>query len=146
VATVRPAQPKDAHAVLALVAGLGSRDVGDDPDPQRQVFLDHLAFDETVVLVAEEDGVLAGIANLWIRPRLNWITPEAWLADLIVHPDHRRQGVARALVDACVREARRRQCHRVVLESASHRDDAHGFYEAYGFLDGGRRYQLALGP
>jgi ribosomal protein S18 acetylase RimI-like enzyme len=144
VPTVRLAQPKDAEAVLALIAALGGRDVADDPEPQRQVFLDYLAFDDVVVLVAEEDGVPAGVASLWIRPRLNWTTPEAWVADLVVHPDYRRRGVASELVDACVREARRRKCHRVVLESASHRGDAHAFYDAYGFVRGGRRYQLVL--
>jgi ribosomal protein S18 acetylase RimI-like enzyme len=132
--------------VLALVAGLGRRDVADDPDPQRQVFLDHLAFDDGVVLVAEDEGTLAGVASLWIRPRLNWTTPEAWIADLVVHPDHRRRGIATGLVDACVREARRRACHRLVLESAHHREDAHAFYDAYGFGDGGRRYELGLEP
>ena len=142
--TVRVAQPRDSEAVLALLEGLGRRDVAEDPEPQRQVFLDHLAFDDAIVLVAEEQETLAGIASLWIRPRLNWTTPEAWLADLYVHPDHRRRGVACALVDACAREARRRQCHRVVLESASHRDDAHAFYGAYGFVASGRRYELRL--
>jgi ribosomal protein S18 acetylase RimI-like enzyme len=127
---LRRAETRDADAVLSLVAELGRPTVADDSDPQRQVFLDHC--------------VLAGVVALWIRPRLNWTTPEAWISDLCVDPGHRRQGIASALVDACVREARRRRCHRVVLESAHHREDAHAFYDAYGFGDSGLRFELPL--
>ena len=141
---LRRAETRDADAVLSLVAELGRPTVADDSDPQRQVFLDHLAFDDATILVAEVEGVLAGVVALWIRPRLNWTTPEAWISDLCVDPGHRRQGIASALVDACVREARRRRCHRLVLESAHHREDAHAFYDAYGFGDGGLRFELPL--
>jgi ribosomal protein S18 acetylase RimI-like enzyme len=146
VPTVRRAETRDADAVLALVAGLGRPAVAEDAEPQRQVFLDHLAFDDAAVLVAEEDGSLTGIVSLWVRPRLNWTAPEAWISELYVAPEHRRQGIAGALVDACIHEARRRGCHRVVLESARNRDDAHAFYRAYGFKHSGRRYELPLVP
>ena len=130
--------------MLDLLAGLGRPAVDGNPDPQRQVFLDHLAFDDASVFVAEDEGTVIGVASLWIRPRLNWTTPEAWLAELYVDPARRRRGAARALVDACVQEARRRGCRRLVLESATHREDAHAFYEAYGFEHAARRYELPL--
>jgi ribosomal protein S18 acetylase RimI-like enzyme len=144
VPTVRRAEPRDADDVLRLLAELGRPLVGDDPDPQRQVFLDHLAFDDAALLVVEDEGDVVGLASVWIRPRLGLIAPEAWLAELYVDPAHRRRGAARSLLDACVREARRRGCQRLVLESAAHRDDAHAFYEAYGFLHTARRYELGL--
>jgi GNAT superfamily N-acetyltransferase len=97
------------------------------------------------VFVAEDDAAVIGLASLWIRPRLSWTTPEAWLAELFVDRSRRRRGAARALVDACVREARRRGCHRLVLECSSDPDDAHAFYEAYGFRHTARRYELGLG-
>lgn len=141
---VRRAEPRDADAVLALLAGLGRPAVAGDPEPQREVFFDHLAYDDAVVFVAEEDGVVVGMASLWVRPRLNWTVPEAWVPDLYVDPAHRRRGLARALLDACVREARRRGCHRLVLETGHHRKEAHRLYETYGFVDAGRRYELAI--
>ena len=142
--TVRRAEPRDADVVLDLLAHLGRPPVADDPDPQRQVFLDHLAFDDAAVFVVEDEGDVVGMASLWIRPRLSWTAPEAWLADLYVDPARRRRGAARGLVDACVREARRRGCRRLLLESALHRDDAHAFYEACGFTYAARRYELQL--
>jgi ribosomal protein S18 acetylase RimI-like enzyme len=124
--------------------GLTRPDVAPDPQPQRDVFLAHLEHPDAAVFVAELDGSVAGAASLWIQPRLNWTTPQAWVPDLYVDPRFRRQGAARALLDACVREARRRGCHVLVLESGHHRAEAHTLYESYGFEHFARAYALRL--
>jgi GNAT superfamily N-acetyltransferase len=144
VPTVRKAEPRDADAVLALLEALGRAPVADDPEPQREVFRDHLSYDDALVLVAEEEGVVAGLATLWFRPRLNSTAPEAWLADLFVAPERRRRGLGRALVEACVAAARRRRCHRLVLQSGNHRQEAHALYERCGLELVGRHYRLEL--
>jgi ribosomal protein S18 acetylase RimI-like enzyme len=141
---VRPADPRDADSVLALMEGLTRPTVADDPGPQRNVFLAHLEHDDASVFVAEIDGVVAGAASLWIQPRLNWTTPQAWIPDLYVGPAFRRRGAARALIDACAEEARRRGCHALVLESGHHRAEAHQLYESYGFEHYARAYKLKL--
>lgn len=141
---VRPAEPGDADAVLALMEGLTRPAVADDPSPQRHVFLAHLEHEDAEVYVAEIDEQIAGAVSLWIHPRLNWTTPQGWIPDLYVDPAFRRRGAARALLDACVEEARRRGCHVLVLESGHHRAEAHRLYEAYGFEHYARAYSLAL--
>lgn len=141
---VRRATPDDAADVLELMAGLGRPAVAADPAAQRTVFLAHLEHPDGLVLVAEEGGELAGAASLWVRPRLNWATPEAWLPDLYVRPGRRRRGVARALIDACLAEARARGCHALRLESGHDRTASHPLYEAYGFVHHGRAYRLEL--
>ena len=143
---LRRAEPRDADAVLALMAALGRPAVAGDPEGQRAVYLDHLSFDEAAVFVAEDEGEVVGAASLWVRPRLNWTTFEAWVPDLYVDPAHRRRGIARALLDACVREARTRHCHRLVLETGPHRTEAHKLYEDYGFRNAGLRFELPLDP
>lgn len=142
---VRPAEPRDADAVLALMEGLTRPAVAEDPRPQRDVFLAHLEHDDAEVFVAEIDGEIAGAASLWFRPRLNWTTLQAWIPDLYVDPAYRRRGAARALLDACTNAARRRGCHVLVLESGHHRAEAHGLYESYGFEHYARAYALKLG-
>ena len=142
--TVRPAEPRDAAAVLALMEGLTRPAVADDPSPQREVFLAHLDHADAQVYVAEIDGEIAGAVSLWIQPRLNWTTPQAWIPDLYVDPAFRRRGAARALLDACAEEARRRGCHALVLESGHHRAEAHMLYESYGFKHYARAYKLSL--
>jgi ribosomal protein S18 acetylase RimI-like enzyme len=130
--------------VLALMEGLTRPAVSADPQPQRDVFLAHLEDPDAAVFVAEDDGEVAGAVSLWIQPRLNWVTPQAWIPDLYVDPAFRRRGAARALLDACVAEARARGCHVLVLESGHHRSEAHVLYEAYGFDHYARAYALKL--
>lgn len=142
--TVRVAAPGDADAVLALLAGLGRPPVAEDPSDQRTVFAEHLAAPAARVFVAEDEGKVVGVASLWIRPRLNWTTPEAWLPDLYVEPAARRRGHARGLLAACADEARSNGCHRLILESGHQRAEAHRLYESFGFEHYARSYQLLL--
>ena len=124
--------------------GLTRPAVAADPHPQRDVFLAHLEHPDAAVFVAELEGEVVGAASLWIQPRLNWSTPQAWIPDLYVEPAFRRRGAARALLDECVTEARSRSCHVLVLESGHHRAEAHELYEAYGFQHFARAYALKL--
>jgi ribosomal protein S18 acetylase RimI-like enzyme len=142
--TVRLAEPRDADGVLALMEGLTRPAVAEDPRPQREVFLAHLDHADAQVYVAEIDEQVAGAVSLWIQPRLNWTTPQAWIPDLYVDPAFRRRGAARALLDACADEARRRGCHALVLESGHQRAEAHRLYESYGFEHYARAYKLTL--
>jgi ribosomal protein S18 acetylase RimI-like enzyme len=130
--------------VLALMEGLTRPAVAPDAQPQRDVLLAHLEHPDAAVFVADVDGEVVGAASLWIQPRLNWLTPQAWIPDLYVASAFRRRGAARALLDACVAEARRRGCHVLVLESGHHRAEAHELYEAYGFKHYARAYALQL--
>jgi ribosomal protein S18 acetylase RimI-like enzyme len=141
---VRRAEPRDAEAVLALMARLGRPEVAENPSGQADVFQAHLMNPDAEVFVADLDGAVAGVVSLWFRPRLNWTSREAWIPDLYVDPDFRRRGVARGLLGACAEAARERGCHRLTLESGHERAEAHQLYEAFGFTNGGRFYHLAL--
>ena len=141
--TVRRAEARDADAVTALLAALGRPAVAEDPSAQRAVYEEHLTAGG-LVFVAEDEGRVVGVASLWIRARLNWTTPEAWLPDLYVAPSARRRGHARALLDACADEARAHGCHRLILESGHERAEAHQLYESYGFVHYARSYAIAL--
>ena len=141
---VRRAETRDTDAVLALLEGLGRPEVAEDASGQRAVFVDHLGYDDATVFVAEQDGVVAGVASLWLRPRLNWVTLEAWVPDLFVDPAYRRLGLGRALLEACAAEARRKRCHRLSLDSGDQRAEAHLLYEDLGFVHAGRHYVLTL--
>ena len=142
--TVRRAETRDADAALALLEGLGRPEVAEDPSAQRTVFVDHLGYDDATVFVAEEAGAVVGIASLWLRPRLNWATLEAWVPDLFVDPAYRRLGVGRALLEACAAEAPRRGCHRLGDDSAQDGTEARLLYEALGFVEADRQYVLVL--
>jgi ribosomal protein S18 acetylase RimI-like enzyme len=141
---VREAERRDADGVLKLMEDLTRPAVAEDPQPQREVFFEHLASDDCRIYVAELDGEIVGAVSLWIQPRLNWTTPQGWIPDLYVDEAYRRRGAARALLDVCAEECRRRGCHALTLESGHQRAEAHQLYESYGFIHHARAYLLAL--
>jgi GNAT superfamily N-acetyltransferase len=55
-------------------------------------------------------------------------TTFAWICDVIIHPDHRKKGLGKWMVE-CLIEHPRLQTRSQVLATR----DAHGFYERFGF-------------
>ena len=67
------------------------------------------------------------------------ISPEIHITNLAVHPDWRRQGIARALLTATLEDARRRGLTLALLEVRPNNAEALGLYEGLGFQIVGRR-------
>jgi len=67
------------------------------------------------------------------------LSPEIHITNLAVHPDRRRQGIARALVAAILEDARRRQLTLALLEVRPSNSEALSLYEGLGFHVIGRR-------
>lgn len=98
------AEPDDAFVVAALTLQL-SRDVGAPTEPG---FLDRAAAAwlaaPNPTWIAEREGAHAGFAQGGFLPDLVWPGIPAgsrrrfWLTAVFVAPDHRRRGVATALV------------------------------------------------
>jgi aminoglycoside 6'-N-acetyltransferase I len=110
--TVRPVVPADATAWSAMRAALWP-----DEDPaalaaEVDAFLAGRVAHLEHVLVAEVDGVVAGMAELNRRAYAEGCTssPVAFLEGWYVAPAARRQGVGGALVDAALAWARGAGC------------------------------------
>lgn len=86
---------------------------------------------EHAFLVTEGAGV-TGWAHVF-GVRLLESAGYAELGGIVVAPEHRRQGIGKGLVAACAQWARSRGFQRLRLSSGVHRDEAHRFYEAFGF-------------
>ena len=94
----------------------------------------------TLVLVAVEDDRILGTTTLEVnhrieggRPRQPLRPEEAHIRMLGVAPDARSRGVGRALVEACIREARRHGKSVLTLHTAEEMTVARAMYEAMGF-------------
>lgn len=87
---------------------------------------------DKVVFLAKVAGQLAGQIKL-----LTWWNGYAYIADLIVKPDFRRHGVARALLDKSVQWARARSLPGIMLETQDNNVPACKLYESCGFVLGG---------
>lgn len=60
----------------------------------------------------------------------------AYLENVVAHPDHRGRGHGRAVVLAALQEARRQECHHVLLQSGRTDPRVQRFYESCGFRPG----------
>ncbi len=144
---IREARPGDWPDVSPLLAELGRPDVrGTDEEPAaREIFERYLDRDDVIAFVAELDGRVVGFVNVEFRERLNFLTPEAWIPELIVGEDARGKGVGAALLGRCEAVARERNCWSLSLESASWRERAHAFYLREGLEDLAHAFVKVLG-
>ncbi len=134
---VRLALETDLPVMLRLLAELG-RPRADAADARvAEVYREHMADPDRLVLVVELGGQVVGALDGTLRTRLNWPTRELWIADLIVTESARGHEAGRALMNEAVAQAQRHGCHRIVLESGHQRKLAHGLYQSMGFVDSG---------
>jgi GNAT superfamily N-acetyltransferase len=138
---VRAARLEDADGVAALLGDLGYASTSAQA-ADRLAALD--ADPQSLLLVAEVDGEVAGFASLHVQPLIESDEPGCVFTALVVGERLRRHGVGRLLADAIESEARARGGRRIVLNSNERRADAHAFYEALGYEHTGRRYAKKL--
>ena len=122
----------------------------DDPVGARTFIGERKDNDESVIFlalncVAGEDEP-AGFVQLYpnfssVRMIRTWL-----LNDLYVHPDHRRHGVGRLLMDRSIAHARDTGYGRVELATASDNFYARNLYESLGFEreEGFEHYSLSV--
>lgn len=106
-----------------------------------------LSADESVIFLAEDNGQVLGFTQLF--PSFSSVgAARAWiLNDLYVLPEARRQGVARALLDAAAEFGRATGAARLELETDHDNRSAQALYRHMGWevYDGTLRFRLPLG-
>ena len=112
----------------------------------RRFITDRLQQDESVILIAERDGQALAFTQLFpsfssVRAGRSWL-----LNDLYVHADARRNGIARALLQAAADFARGDGAIRLELETDPDNRSAQALYRHMGWepYDGTLRFRLHL--
>jgi GNAT superfamily N-acetyltransferase len=121
---LRTARPDDAEQMAPLLEQLGY------PATAEQV---RTRLQRVDALVAEHDGRILGLAATHLRHNLQRDAPTCRLTALVVDEPARRQGIARALLDAVIAEAERHACERVEVTLRPHRNEAEALYRSLGF-------------
>jgi GNAT superfamily N-acetyltransferase len=145
---IRPFEPaRDARALRALnVAHQDfSRSLEPSWPPGDKAADDYVAFlhrevaaHDGAIFMAELDGVVTGfICVVAAMPPAAPDDPatHAWVHDVFVRPEHRRQGVARALLTAAEQFARSRGVSELRLAVINRNVSARALYERTGFRD-----------
>lgn len=111
------------------------------PDPWSEgIFRSALGDGLCFWLVAEMDGRPVGYAGM------QSVLDEGYIDNVAVDPDFRRQGVASALLEGMVGEARRRSLRFLSLEVRAGNEGAIALYASFGFETLGRRKGYYLKP
>lgn len=133
---VRPASDADCGVIAELLAVLGYP--ATEADVRRR--LPRLASDTSLVVVAELDHAVLGVATAHLFDALHTESRAAWLTALVVQSAAQRRGVGRALVRHVEAWIRERGCDHISVLTNVRRVDAHAFYESLDFLRTGHRY------
>lgn len=130
---IRPARVEEVPDLVAayewLFAPPGSQPPMWDPDLAAKRLAVAIESDVSEMLVAEVDGGIRGICTVYYDIPSVRFGRRAWIEDLAVDPEHRSQGLGKALLDTAKDWARLRGATHIELDSAEVRADAHRFYE-----------------
>lgn len=133
--TIRPMRLEDLESVLE-VDHLSFA----SPWPESGFRFELLENDASLLLVAEEKTEgggtqVLGYVVIWM------IVDEAHIATIAVHPEHRREGLGRVLLQAGLEEAAQQGMQSATLEVRAGNQAAQRLYEEFGFRVVGRRYR-----
>jgi len=136
-AVIREAATEDFESVFALVLELRDHfrdghkpiDSGVVRDTYRR-FLDHK---DQYIFVAEVEGKVAGLLNMFIVDSLYENKPSAYIDLLIVTSGHRGRGLGRMLMDEALARAVERDCCEIGVDTTNDNEGAIRFYRDCGF-------------
>ena len=97
-----------------------------------------------VLFEARVDSAVVGTVQL-VLPNMPNQTHKGDVAKMMVHPNFRRRGVARELMEALLAEARRRDLKMLTLDTRTG-DKAQPLYASYGFSVAGEIPMFAIDP
>ncbi len=133
----------DEASVLAHHRASMFRDM-DEVDEQGAAIIENASTNHLAALIeareyfaflAEYEGAVVGGGGVWLRPLLPRPgtlqgAMEAYVLNVYTEPDHRRNGVARAIMDAIIEWSRGRRVARVALHASK---EGRSLYETLGF-------------
>jgi len=131
------AEPHEAETVARLL--ISFRDSFGRDWPSDNAFLagvEKLILDtqtDFLLAAADDDSPPTGVCQLRFRFGIWHAATDCWLEDLYVNPEARRSGIAKALIEFAVQQARARECRRIELDVSDANTPALALYESLGF-------------
>ena len=134
--TLRELTPADlSHGFLETLAGLAKVDLA--VDAANEVLQKRLQTGIRTFVAADGERIV-GTASLLIEQKfIHGGGLCGHIEEVVVHPDYKNQGIARALVRHATAEAEKMSCYKVILNCF---DDLVPFYESCGF----RRHDVGM--
>jgi ribosomal protein S18 acetylase RimI-like enzyme len=134
---IRKAIEKDIPRILELYQQLSFEPGSYQKAPEddcRKVLRQMEKYPDYALLVAEENGEVAGTTVLAILPGFAHHTaPFGVIEYVVVDEQCRSKGIGKAMMEYCLARAKEAGCYKVMLTSDKRRDRAHKFYRSLGF-------------
>ena len=115
----------EVYALWMSCTGMGLNNV----DDSREGIEKFLAKNPTTCLVAEADSAIVGVILIGNDGRRGYVYHTA------VHPDYRKQGIAKQLVDTALDELAAPGIIKVGLVAFARNETGNAFWESQGFED-----------
>lgn len=128
---VRVAGVGDARIVAKLLRDFNTEFDTPVPENLERRFIELLALDSVLVLLAGEDG----FALITLRPSPYYDGPVAMLDELYVAPGHRGRGIGTQMMRRALAEIRMRGAGELQINADEVDVDARRFYERHGFTN-----------
>jgi len=130
--TVRNARPEDFNEVFPLLEQLWA-DRKLDEDKLQSVFNLSIEAEKEFAFCYIENGQVVGFAAGTIQNDYCFAAPLCYVSVLVVDKKQRGSGIGTKLMDCVKTIASENGCGAVELASGFKREQAHTFYEKYGF-------------
>jgi GNAT superfamily N-acetyltransferase len=133
---VRTSSEKDIPVLLGLLYDLGRPKPQKDSDVEifRKLVTKYVKDLDKTILVAEIDDIqIVGMVSVIFLQRLNQLTLEMYIPELVVLEKYQNHGIGKKLINSCIALAKEKNCHRIRLESGNQRKESHQFYKHLGF-------------
>jgi len=128
---------------LAVIAPMTRKDASDVWEIEKLSFSFPWSLDSFILEIEQNQcaryytakigGKAVGYGGMWL------ILDEAHITNIAVHPDYRRQGIGRLLMQTLIREAAALGIERMTLEVRVSNHEAIRLYKRMGFEEGGIR-------
>lgn len=132
-----PAREADLPQLVELLALLFDQEAEFQPDAAKQAAALKLILSDPVrgrIYVAREGRRAVAMASLLFTVSTAEGGKAAWLEDLVVHPDHRRQGTGQKMLAYVVSQARAEGVLRITLLTDMQNERAQALYRRAGFV------------
>jgi ribosomal protein S18 acetylase RimI-like enzyme len=132
-------KPEHKHAIAALINAYIADEMGggeslSEPD-QLSLVEGMKNHPKSIILLAETDGVFAGILTAFENFSTFTAKPMINIHDIFVLKEYRGSGIGRQLMKGIIREAENRNSSRISLEVRKDNHNAQGLYKSLGFVD-----------
>jgi ribosomal protein S18 acetylase RimI-like enzyme len=144
--TIRVAELADLPAILRIYSqpavDAGETLSYDAAKALYEKFSTYPSYDLYIACVGSD---AAGTFGLLIMDNLAHLgRPSAIIEDVAVDPQFQRRGIGRKMIEFAMNQAKAAGCYKLMLSAASHRREAHEFYESLGFSCHGYSFHVSL--